>query len=268
MKKAKNEGRAFYVVIAIVVALTLGLAAIEVMMFFGKRANPPAVPDIGTSVISGIITGNPETAAVTAPDTTPVSTPVTDAPDTGDDPIETTAPFNPGDPVGNGDVAPDEIPEDTQITVRQTEVKTEIKEEVTEPAAPAVTEIKTTEDKKEPDDEKPASVSVEVINDIVIGKKEEAEKKKEEKDPEITAPATVIDSASETIDEPKPVTVITEIIEQKDDPVQNGNAPVFVNPAQGGPNPFEEGNKTQVEDHNSEEYVGEGGDRPGEGIHF
>ena len=50
--------------------------------------------------------------------------------------------------------------------------------------------------------------------------------------------------------------------------VPNGNTPVFVNPAQGGPNPFEDAPPTEIEDHPVDEFIGEGDDRPGEGIHF
>ena len=45
------------------------------------------------------------------------------------------------------------------------------------------------------------------------------------------------------------------------------NAPVFIDPCQGGPNPFDDGTLTEIDDHNSDEFVGDG-DRPGEGIHF
>lgn len=48
---------------------------------------------------------------------------------------------------------------------------------------------------------------------------------------------------------------------------QGGNAPVFIDPCQGGPNPFNDGTPTEIDDHNSDEFIGDG-DRPGEGIHF
>ena len=46
------------------------------------------------------------------------------------------------------------------------------------------------------------------------------------------------------------------------------NGPVFVNPAHGGPNPFENAPPTEIEDHPIDEFIEEGDDRPGEGIHF
>jgi len=48
----------------------------------------------------------------------------------------------------------------------------------------------------------------------------------------------------------------------------SGNAPVFVDPAQGGPNPFVNAPPTKIEDHPVDEFIEEGDDRPGEGIHF
>lgn len=48
----------------------------------------------------------------------------------------------------------------------------------------------------------------------------------------------------------------------------SGNAPVFVDPAQGGPNPFVNAPPTEIEDHPVDEFIEEGDDRPGEGLHF
>ncbi len=46
------------------------------------------------------------------------------------------------------------------------------------------------------------------------------------------------------------------------------SAPVYVNPAKGGPNPFDGGGDSKIENHDSSEFIKEGDDRPGEGIHF
>ena len=56
--------------------------------------------------------------------------------------------------------------------------------------------------------------------------------------------------------------------EMEDSAEQNSNGPVFVNPAQGGANPFENAPPTEIDDHPVDEFIGEGDDRPGEGIHF
>ncbi len=60
----------------------------------------------------------------------------------------------------------------------------------------------------------------------------------------------------------------TEKKESDAPPETNGNAPVFVDPCQGGPNPFENAPSTEIDDHPVNEFIGEGDDRPGEGIHF
>ncbi len=56
--------------------------------------------------------------------------------------------------------------------------------------------------------------------------------------------------------------------ETEDSAEPNSNAPVFINPAQGDANPFENAPPTEIDDHPADEFIGEGGDRPGEGIHF
>ena len=47
----------------------------------------------------------------------------------------------------------------------------------------------------------------------------------------------------------------------------NKNAPEY-NPSIGGDNPFDDDTKTEIDDTPVEDYIGEGEDRPGEGIHF
>ena len=56
--------------------------------------------------------------------------------------------------------------------------------------------------------------------------------------------------------------------ETEDSAEPNSNTPVFVDPAQGGANPFENAPPTEIDDHPVDEFIGEGDDRPGEGIHF
>ena len=46
------------------------------------------------------------------------------------------------------------------------------------------------------------------------------------------------------------------------------NAPKYVRPIYGGPNPFDDDTSTIIDEHSVEEVIGEGDDRPGEGIHF
>lgn len=47
----------------------------------------------------------------------------------------------------------------------------------------------------------------------------------------------------------------------------NKNGPVY-NPSIGGDNPFDDDTPTEVDDKPVEDYIGDGEDRPGEGIHF
>ena len=47
----------------------------------------------------------------------------------------------------------------------------------------------------------------------------------------------------------------------------NKNGPVY-NPSIGGDNPFNNDTKTEIDDNPVEDYIGDGEDRPGEGIHF
>ena len=46
------------------------------------------------------------------------------------------------------------------------------------------------------------------------------------------------------------------------DTAPSGNAPVFVDPAQGGPNPFVNAPPTKIEDHPVDEFIEEGDDKP------
>ena len=75
---------------------------------------------------------------------------------------------------------------------------------------------------------------------------------------------------------PTPVTeeTVPQKIEEKTedteptDTAPSDNVPVFIDPCQDGPNPFENAPPTEIEDHPVDEFIEEGDDRPGEGIHF
>ena len=132
------------------------------------------------------------------------------------------------DPIKNGDVSPDEIPQDKDIKVVSHTVK-EIKKE-TDDIVPPVVVSESVETGQREFDDTPGEMIGGVYNDDVI---------------------------------------IAERVEQADvyeDDGNGGAAPVFVDPASGGANPFA-GGSSDVDEHNADEYVGEG-DRPGEGIHF
>lgn len=79
-----------------------------------------------------------------------------------------------------------------------------------------------------------------------------------------TVPLASIPTAEET------APVLTEKETEKDletEPAENSNAPVFIDPCQGGSNPFDDETPTEIDEHSSDEFIVDG-DSPGEGIHF
>ena len=177
-------------------------------------------------------------------------------------------PFDPEDPVGNGDIAPDEIPdENNDVFVNAGESEAGEKDT---PFAPTVTPKSNTEQgQKKQDETMPAEVENEIINDNELEQREESKKKQAEEDEIKDKPTTIVNTDT-TIGEgeDKPVSVIDENDEYEDGVQENGNGPTFVDPAQGGSNPFENGGESEIDDRSSDEFIGEDGDRPGEGIHF
>jgi hypothetical protein len=244
---------------AIIIAIgVIGVTGFIILGSLGGRNNttPEPTSTAGTEV-------NIQNPPVTDEPTIP---PATDIPA---DPTEPATPFDPDDPVGNGDIAPDEIPDENNDVkvINSGEAETG---RIDDSETPDVTpEIKTEQSQKKQDETKPAEVENEIINDRELEKKEEAEKKKEQKAEKDDKPATVVSSDSTIGDEEdKPASVLDDTEEKSEDSNSNDNAPVFVNPAQGGENPFEGGNDSEIDDHNSDEFIGDDGDRPGEGIHF
>ena len=75
------------------------------------------------------------------------------------------------------------------------------------------------------------------------------------------------------VKEPRIVTEETVITEPKDETVEcideGDQSLAEYKPQIGGqPNPFENDSPTEIDDRPVEDYIGEGEDRPGEGIHF
>ena len=81
-------------------------------------------------------------------------------------------------------------------------------------------------------------------------------------------PPAVIPPTPVTVETAPPKTEEKTENTEPTDTASSDNAPVFVDPAQGGANPFENAPPTEIEDHPVDEFIGEGDDRPGEGIHF
>ena len=86
----------------------------------------------------------------------------------------------------------------------------------------------------------------------------------EEKTPAVQE--TVIEECTEIIEE----TIITEPEEETVECIDEGDQSLAeYKPQIGGqPNPFENNTPTEINDRPVEDYIGEGEDRPGEGIHF
>ena len=248
---------------AIIIAIgVIGVVGFIILGSSGGRNNDPIDPattsDIEVNVQTPPVTGDPS-----------VVPPVTDNPVTTE-PSTTETPFNPDDPVGNGDIAPDEVPDpDSKVKVDTNTIEEDNKEI---PAVPVViVDDKIEQTEKNKDEEKTGNIADdhEIINDSVIEKKEDEQRKKDEEDNKGDKPATPV-SEEKTIgdEEDKPVSFGGDTEEKSEDAGNNGNAPVYVNPAQGGENPFEGGGDSEIDDHSSDEFVDGGGDKPGEGIHF
>lgn len=246
----------------IIVIGVIGVVGFIILGSAGGRNNDPADPATTSEV---------EVNVQTPPVTTDTSAvpPVTDDPVTTD-PSTTETLFDPNDPVGNGDIAPDEIPDpDSKVKVETNTAEDDNKAiPETTPATPG---DKVEQTEKNKDDEKPDEVADdhEVINDSVIEKKEEEQKKKNEEENKEDKPATPV-GEEKTVgnEEDKPVSFINDTEEKSEDANENGNAPVYVNPAQGGENPFDDDSDSEIDDHGSDEFIDDGGDKPGEGIHF
>ena len=253
----KNKALICAIIIAIGV---IGVVGFIILGTAGGKTNTPAEP---ASTAGGEV--NVQTPPVTDEPTVP---PVTDEPVNPTTPPETEPVFDPGDPVGNGDIAPDEIPDEgNKVKVVDGTVETDQKQ----PSEPdsVVNKDQVTSGQKKADEEKPDGVENEIINDSELEKKEEAEKKKNNEAEKDDKPATVVSEEKQTgSEEDKPISFIDDTEEKSEDASSNGNAPAFVDPAQGGENPFEGGGDFEIDDHDSDEFIDDGGDRPGEGIHF
>jgi hypothetical protein len=91
-----------------------------------------------------------------------------------------------------------------------------------------------------------------------------------EKLPSVTE-SPVMDSVvsvekDEVVEKEEEKIVLTE--EKKRDDEEDGNKLPEYKPSVGKDNPFDDGIQTKIDDKPVEDYVGEGEDRPGEGIHF
>lgn len=178
--------------------------------------------------------------------------------DINEEPVITPPPIT--DPSGEGTVTDTNPPEDGDP-----KVENETAEDVTDKTP----EIDKTEGKdtvvngvKDPSIVETGPASGEDRNDDILAEKED---KAPEKEPEVDKPVIVEDEKTSTEGGGKGDAQIRDEETNVDD--GNKNGPVY-NPSLGGDNPFDNDTKTEIDDTPVEDYVGEGEDRPGEGIHF
>ena len=125
---------------------------------------------------------------------------------------------------------------------------------------PPQTAITTTVEQVPEESEKPAETAF-------VGEVTEAETTAEE--PKKEAPIvqeTITEECIEITEE----TVTTELEEETVECIDEGDQSlVKYKPQIGGqPNPFENDTPTKIDDRSAEDYIGEGEDRPGEGLRF
>lgn len=228
--------------------------------------------------ILALIVGAERTEVAVTSDCTPVSAEITEEQvSTAETPAETAV----------SPVLPLEDNTDIDVDPCETEPKTTDRAPVSEHTEYTETESfeMPTEEKEMPDILSSADdPAVEPVTEIDSG--DGGDRVTAETDTEKNAETAVTETHDmpEAVTEPEPATVPANIPDQAiiqnesaDDTAsladetdaehQGGNAPVFIDPCQGGPNPFDDGTPTEIDDHNSDEFVDDG-DRPGEGIHF
>jgi len=169
------------------------------------------------------------------------------------------------DVVPTAEILPEALAE-PEITVQPTEVPATPEPSFIPPESVELNTIADMEDADEIQEETDRSASFHIEPEVYV---EETSGQIDEPLPQIISDA----------DEPELLPVVEgEIIVENDltceaecNPVQDGihgNAPVYVSPIYGGQNPFDNDTPTVVDEHSVEEFIGEGDDRPGEGIHF
>ena len=124
------------------------------------------------------------------------------------------------------------------------------------------TEIKdiVIEESKDKNTQQTGPTSGEDRNDEIIKEKEELAPKVEEEQKEATLTNEETNVGSEK----------GEAIERNEETNTDGgnkNAPEYI-PSHGGDNPFDDDTKTEINDKPVDDYIDEGEDRPGEGVHF
>lgn len=232
-----------YVAVGLIVALIVGCFAF-IPALNGEDPNEGGGGTTDTN-ISIQIPDDTSDPADTTDDPTITPPVVTDPTDDEKDPdsTDTTNPPKDGDPKvedGTEEEVKDKTPE-----VNNTEGKDKVvsgeKDKDTVETGPASGEDRNDEILKEKEDKAPATEKEEDKPVIVEDEKVSTEGG-EKGDAEVRDEETNVDDG-------------------------NKNAPEY-NPSIGGDNPFDDDTETEIDDKPVEDYVGDGEDRPGEGIHF
>ena len=124
---------------------------------------------------------------------------------------------------------------------------------------PPQTAITTTVEQVPEESEKPAETAF--VSEVKETESVTEAASKEESNVQETVTEECTEVAEETITEPEEDTV--ECIDEGDQSLAEYKPQIGSQP-----NPFENDTPTEIDDRPVEDYVGEGEDRPGEGIHF
>ena len=229
--------------------------------------------------ILALIAGSGRTEVTVTSDCTPVSAEITEEQvSTAETPAEAAV----------SHVLPLEDDATIDTNLCETEPETTDSTSLLETVAETVTEAVElpTEEKEMPDMLSSAGdPSIEPVTEIDSGDGGDRVTAKTDIEKNAETAVTEIQDIPETVIEPEPAAVPEYILDPvivSDEPTvetspanetdaehqDDTNAPVFIDPAQGGANPFENAPPTETDDHPVDEFIGEGDDRPGEGIHF
>ena len=229
-----------YVAVGLIVAIIAGFL---ILGFGGDKAvDGGGTTDTNVSIQIPIDTSDPTDTTDDPSITPPVVTDPTDD-ETDTDETDTTKPPKEGDP--KVETGTEEDVNDKTPTVDTSKDKDKV-----------------VSGEKDKNTVETGPTSGEDRNDEIIKEKEEKTPAKEE---EKDKPVIVEDEKTSTEGGEKGDVEVRDEEENVDD--GNKNGPEY-NPSIGGDNPFDDDTETEIDDKPVDDYVGEGEDRPGEGIHF
>ena len=230
-----------YVAVGLIVAIIAGF----LIPGFGgdKPVDGGGTTDTNVSIQIPTDTSDPTDTTDDPSITPPVVTDPTDDDKKDPDTTDTTTPTKGGDP---------EVEDGTEEDVKD---KTPVVDN-----AQGKDKVVNGEKDKNTVETGPAS-GVDRNDEIIKEKEEKTPAKEEEKD----KPVIVENEKTSTEGGEKGDVEVRDEEENVDD--GNKNGPEY-KPSIGGDNPFDDDTETEIDDNPVDNYVGEGEDRPGEGIHF